>query len=123
MATNGGHVNVASDSHEEHDHVEYRKRVATYVDGTSVSYEDTNFASGDSPAVLDIFTDLGRIGHEGQVINDGPGKLQVSVSADGSTYGGIHTLRGGNIFDLSDLKIKKIRLTYVEPTAYRVMVA
>jgi phage gpG-like protein len=123
MANKGGHVNVASDSHEEHDHVEYRKRVATYVDGTSASYEDTNFDNADSPAILDVFADLQRIGHEGQVINDGPGRLQVSISADGSTYGGVHTLRGGNIFDLSDLTIKRIKLLYVEPTAYRIMVA
>lgn len=119
----GAHVNISSYAKEEHDGEEFRKRVATYVDGTSVAYEDNDFTSGESPAVLDILADLGRIGHEGQVINDGPGKIQVSISADGTLYGGVHTLRGGNILDLSDLKVQRIKLTYLEPTEYRVMVA
>ena len=50
-------------------------------------------------------------------------KLLVEISADGSVYGGQHTLNGGDIMDLSNLKIKKIRLTYAQPTEYRVSVA
>ncbi len=123
MANTGGHVNVASDSHEEHDHVEYRKRVATYVDGTSVAYEDTNFTSAESPAVCDVFTDLGRIGHKGYFINDGPGDIQIEISADGITYGGVHTLHGGDVLDFDDLKIKKIRITYIDPTEYRALIS
>lgn len=122
MATNGGHVNVASDSHEEHDHVEYRKRVATYVDGNSASYEDTNFTSGESPAVIDFFADTNRIAHEGTFINDGPGDILVEFSDNSTTYGGQHTLRGGEVMDLSNMKIKRIRITYVDPTEYRVII-
>lgn len=122
MATNGGHVNVASDSHEEHDHVEYRKRVATYIDGNSASYEDTNFTSGESPAVIDFFTDTNRIAHEGTFINDGPGDILVEFSDNGTTYGGQHTLHGGDVLDLSNMKIKRIRITYVDPTEYRVII-
>lgn len=122
MATNGGHVNVASDSHEEHDHVEYRKRVATWIDGTSASYEDTNFTSGESPAVIDFFTDSGRVAHEGTLINDGPGDILVEFSDNSTTYGGQHTLRGGEVMDLSNMKIKRIRITYVDPTEYRVII-
>lgn len=123
MANAGGHVNVASDSHEEHDHVEYRKRVATYVDGASVAYEDTSFVTGDSPIVLAVNTDLGRNGHEGYFTNDGPGDIKVEISADGTTYGGQHTLRGGEILDLDNLKINKIRVTWVQNSAYRAFVA
>ena len=122
MATNGGHVNVASDSHEEHDHTTYRKRIATHIDGNTVSYEDTNFTSGESPAVLDVFTDLGRIGLKGYFINDGPGDLTIEISSNGSTYGGLHTLHGSEQMDLSDLNVKKIRITFVDPTEYRVQI-
>lgn len=122
MATNGGHVNQASDSHEEHDHVTYRKRVATHIDGNTVSYEDTDFTSGESPAVLDVFTDLGRLGLKGYLINDGPGRIQIEISHNGTNYGGVHTLRRGEQLDLGDLKINRIRLTYIEPTGYRVQV-
>ena len=121
MALNGGHVNVASDSHEEHDHVEYRKRVATYADGKSVAYEDTSFVTGDSPAVLDVFTDAGKIAHKGYICNDGPGAMKIEFSADGTTYGGQHTLYGGEEMIVDELSIKKVRFTYVDTTAYRVL--
>lgn len=122
MASPGAHVNTASDSHEEHDHVEYRKRVATYIDGGTVSYEDADFTSGESPAVLDIFTDIGRIAHEGYFQNIGPGDLLVEISYDGTGYGGQHTLRGGDILSLDNLKIKKLRLTFVDATEYKAMI-
>ena len=118
----GAHVNISSYAKEEHDGVEYRKRVATHIDGNTVSYEDTNFTSAESPAVLDVFTDIGRFGHQGQIINDGPGDIQVEISYDGTTYGGLHNLRGGEVFELSNLKINKIRLTYVDQTEYRAVV-
>ena len=108
---------------DEHDDVEYRKRVATYADGSTVSYEDTSFVTGDSPIVLDVFTDLGRRGHEGQVINDGSGDIKVEVSYDGINYGGLHTLHEGDELVLENLSFKKIRLTWVSNSAYRVLVA
>lgn len=94
-----------------------------YADGNSVSYEDTSFVTGDSPAVLLIATDLGRAGHEGYFTNDGPGRIQVEISKDGTTYGGVHTLKGGEVLDLNNLIIHKIRLTWLENTAYRVLIA
>lgn len=114
---------IASIDHQHDDGVEYRKRVATYVDGNSVSYEDSAFVTGDSPAILDVFTDLGRIGHEGYIINDGPGDIVFETSFDGVNYGGLHTLNEGEVCSFSNLKIKKIRLTWVDNSAYRVMVA
>jgi len=41
MASRG--KKLQSLAQDENDPVEYRKRVATYVDGSSASYEDTNF--------------------------------------------------------------------------------
>jgi hypothetical protein len=113
---------LASIEHQHDDDVEYRHRVATYVDGDTVAYEDTSFATGDSPAVLDIFTDLGRIAHEGYVICDGPGRILIELSTDGSAYGGQHTLYDGDTLSFSNLKIRRIRLTWVDNSSYRVMV-
>jgi len=120
---NQGSKHLNSFSNDEHDGVEYRKRVATYVDGSSVSYEDLNFVTGNSPAVLNIFVDLGRFGHEGYLINDGPGDIKLEISTDGTTYGGQHTIKQGEQLVLDNLKISKIRLTWITDTAYRVFVA
>lgn len=121
MASDGRKLNQTVQ--DEHDVVEYRKRVQMWSDGNSVSYEDTAFATGDSPAVLAVSTDLGRAGHEGYFTNDGPGNILVEVSKDGTTYGGVHTLKGGETLDLSNLIINKIRVTWAQNAAYRVLVA
>lgn len=118
-----GQKRLNSFANDEHDEVEYRKRVATYVDGDSVSYEDTSFVTGDSPVVLDVFTDIGRIGHTGYIVNDGAGNILVEISSNGSDYGGQHTLKVGEILNLDNLKIKKMRLTWVSDSAYRVFIA
>jgi len=93
------------------------------VDGSTVAYEDTDFVSGDSPVVLDIFTDLGRAGHEGYILNDGAGNILVELSADGTNYGGSHTLKWGEQLMLNNLKINRIRLTWQEDSSYRTMIA
>lgn len=122
MSAPGTGKKLASIEHEHDDDVEYRHRVATYVDGNTVAYEDTSFTTGDSPAILDVFTDLGRIAHEGYIVNDGPGRILVEMSFDGTTYGGQHTIYDGDTLSFSNLKIKKIRLTWVDNSAYRAMV-
>jgi len=121
MATKGQrHLN--SFANDEFDPETYRKRVATHIDGNTVSYEDATFSSSDSPAVLNVESDLGRIGTNGYFINDGPGDIKVEVSYDGINYGGQHTLRGGDQLSLKDLKIRKMRLTYVDATEYRALI-
>lgn len=122
MSHPGTGKKIASILHQQDDDVEYRHRVATYIDGNTVSYEDANFLTGDSPAVLDVLTDLSRIGHEGYLINDGPGDIQIEFSEDGTTYGGVHTVKQTETIQFNDLKFRKIRLTWVDNTAYRVMV-
>ena len=118
-----GHKKLNSMAQDEHDAVEYRKRVATYVDGSTVSYEDTNFVSGDSPVVLDVYADLGRVGHEGFILNDGAGNLLIELSTDGVTYGGSHTLKWGDQLVISNLKVNRVRLTWQEDTSYRALIA
>lgn len=120
---NKGNRHLNSFANDVFDAVEYRNRVATFVDGSTVSYEDNNFSTGDSPAILDVFTDLGRIGHDGYLVNDGPGNILLEISADGTAYGGQHTIRSKEILSLKDSAIKKIRLTWAQNTAYRVLVA
>lgn len=118
----GAHVNISSYAKEEHEGDSGRKRVATNIDGNTVSYEDANFTSADSPAVLDVATDLGRHGSRGYITNDGPGDILVEFSFDGTTYGGQHTLRGEDVLTLDDLKIRKIRITHVDNSSYRALV-
>lgn len=122
MSAPGTGKKIASMDHEHDDAVEYRKRVATYVDGNTVSYEDTDFTSANSPAVLDVITDLGRIAHEGYISNEGPGDILVELSFDNTQYGGVHTLKECEVLSLQNSKIKKIRLTWVDDSAFRVMV-
>jgi len=122
MATKGD-KKLNSIAQDEHDKVEYRKRVATYVDGSTVSYEDASFVTGDSPVVLDVYSDLGRVGHEGYILNDGAGNILVELSTDGVNYGGSHMLKWGERLSLDNLKINRIRLTWQENSSYRVLVA
>lgn len=114
---------LASIHRDEHDAVEYRKRVATFVDGSTVAYEDTDFVTGDSPVVLDVYTDTGRLGHEGYILNDGAGNILIEISKDGTAYGGSHTLKWGEQLNLSNLKVNRIRLTWQEDSSYRALVA
>lgn len=124
MATpTGAHVNPASYMHEEHDHETYRKRVTSRIDGNSLVYSMEDFEEGDSPAVLDVYTDLGgRIATTGFVENMGPGDMLVSVSFNGSVYGGDYLLSGGAILSLKDETISRIKITWVEPTQWQVRI-
>jgi hypothetical protein len=90
--------------------------------GRSVSYEDTSFLTGDSPAVHDVNTDLGRNGRDGYVVNDGAGNFTVEISDDGTNYGGAHTLKIGEVLKLGGVDIDKIRVTWVANSAYRIFV-
>lgn len=90
--------------------------------GRTVSYEDSNFQTGDSPLVLDVNTDLGRNGRDGYILNEGAGNIIIEVSDDGSNYGGQHTVPAGFVFYLEGLDLNKIRLTWVADTSYKAAV-
>src|SRR3954462_5138211 len=123
MGNMTGRMPTKGKEYTEHDDQTGAKRVIGKVQSNTVSYEDTNFTSGESPAVMNIFSDIGRNGYEGYFINDGPGDMKIEFSNDGTVYGGIHTLRGGEQMSLTDLNIAKIRITYVDPTEYRAHLA
>lgn len=91
--------------------------------GRSVSYEDTSFVTGDSPVVLDVNTDLGRSGRDGYIANDGAGNFTVEISdVAAGTYGGSHTVKAGEILELSGVDIDKIRITWIANSSYRVFI-
>ena len=92
------------------------------VQGRTVAYEDTSFVTGDSPVVHDVNTDLSRNGVDGSVVNDGDGDIKVEISDNGTNYGGQHTLKKGDEFDMRNLDIDSIRITWVSDSAYRVLV-
>ena len=86
--------------------------------GRSVSYEDTNFIVGDSPVVLDINTDLSRNARDGYVICDS-GSFSVEISDNGTDYGGIHTVKIGEILRLKGVDMDSVRITWIENASYR----
>lgn len=104
-----------------YDPAEKRQRVADYVDGNTLSYEGTTVSG--TPAVIDFHTDSGgQQAHYGYLINDGTGNLTVEYSFDGTTYGGVHTIKVGEQVDLSHFSINRMRISYVDDAAdYRVL--
>ena len=116
-------MKTASLVKREHDESAAAKRVVvTASTGNTVSYEDTSFVSGDSPAILNVFSDLGRLGEGGYITNDGTGTFTVEISDDGTSYGGVHTVKNGETMTLDGLFVNKIRLTWVSDSSYRVLI-
>jgi len=86
-------------------------------------YEDSSFTAEESPKILDIKTDLGRIGTSGYIACDGTGDILVEFSTNGTDYGDQFTLKDNEILDLEKFRINKIRITHSgSNSAYRVMV-
>ncbi len=92
------------------------------IQGRPFPYKDTSFVTGDSPIVLDVNTDLGRNSVDGNIINDGPGNILVEISNDGSNFSPQITLTDCDEFDLRNVDVDKIRLTWVSDSSYRVTV-
>ncbi len=95
--------------------------VAT-IQGNDTAYVDTSFTTGESPRVLNVESDLGRLGIDGYLVNDGDGDIMFEISKDGTTYGGQHTLKKNDAVNLRHRQISKIRLTWVADCGYRIMV-
>jgi hypothetical protein len=90
--------------------------------GLNKTYEDTAFLVADSPVTLDVYTDLSHYVQDGYIICDGAGDIQVDVTRDGLIYGDKWTMKSGEKVSLLRMDIKKIRLTAVSNSAYRVNV-
>lgn len=99
---------------------------AIYPSTNYKKYEDSSFVAGDSPVVIDAYTDLGmgRTANAGYIAVDGPGSILVEIAkGDGSTYGEQFTLKQTEKFDLAGEGFRKIRLTHSGvDSAYRVFV-
>ena len=92
------------------------------IDGRTKSYEDASFVTGDSPRTLDVNTDLGRNSKDGYIICDGEGDFTVEISNNGTDFGGIHTMKKGDVLDLEGVDVDKIRVTWIADSAYRILV-
>lgn len=88
--------------------------------GLNKTYEDTSFVTGDSPAVHNFYGDMGRYVQDGYIICDGAGNIQVDVSRDGIAYGDKWTMKKGEKVSFLRMDIKKIRVTWVSDSAYRI---
>ena len=93
-----------------------------YWSGRTKAYEDTNFTAAESPRELDVNTALGRNAHDGYLINDGAGNIQIAFSDDGTNYGDNHTIEINEVMDFHMLDIDTIRLTWVANCGYRILI-
>lgn len=85
-------------------------------------FEDDDFVTGDSPVSLDVNAALSRNGKHFMVWNDGPGDFTVATSTDGAVFGGEHTMKSGETYNIENISIDTIRIIWVADSAYRVVV-
>ncbi len=91
-------------------------------DNTPITFEDTNFVLGDSPASLDCNAALGRNATQFSIQNDGPGNFTVSISLDGSLFGNEKTVKSGEVYAIDALSIDTVRVTFVSNSSYRMVI-
>jgi hypothetical protein len=91
------------------------------------AYLDASFVTGDSPATLDVLTDLGRTATQGFFHNYGGGVLKIALSTDGTTYGDDILMNAGDVVGFGGgtriaeaiVPIAAIKVTWVSDTAYK----
>lgn len=83
-------------------------------------YEDTSFVTGESPVILDFNADVGKNARNGYIINDGEGNFTVSLSANGSTFGGEATVKKNEVINLANENVDTVRITCISDSSYRV---
>ena len=116
FGTNGNYTEVSSSD-------PYPSREEP-LDARFKVYQDTNFVSGDSPALLDVDTDLGRKGRTVIIVNDGPGAISVKLSNDGVTFSDAWPMATATErLELENITIDQIEITWVSDSSYRVLVA
>ena len=92
--------------------------ISDKIIGNTFSYEG-NLTSANSPITLNVSSDLGRNSRSGYIVCDS-GSFQVQFS-DG-TFGGIHTIKKGEVIELDKLDISEIKLIWVSDSDYRILV-
>ncbi len=85
----------------------YKQPVVKYS-----SFEDSSFIASDSPVILDVYTALARDIYNGEINCDGAGDIEIEISADGTTYGNATTLKANETADLTQYKIRKVKITH-----------
>jgi hypothetical protein len=78
----------------------------------SKSYDDSSFVVGDSPATLDVLTDLGALCYVGEIDCDGAGDILIGLSNDGSTFDDNFPLKAGETFVLNGYELNKLKITH-----------
>lgn len=76
-------------------------------------YEDDNFQTGDSQAVHDIDTDLGRAAKQGYFANYGGGDVNLEISEDGVSYGDSFIVKAGTTARFENENIFRFRVTHL----------
>lgn len=91
------------------------------VADTPEYFEDTDFVTGESPAILDFNGALDRNATKGSIINDGPGDFTVAFSIDGANFGDAIRLEINESIQFAKLSVNSIQITWVANSAYRVV--
>lgn len=87
-------------------------------------YQDSSFTQSESPRVLEVETDLGRPANFGFIICDGAGDITMEIqNKEQDGYGDSFTFKDGETILLNGLNIKRMRLTWVSNSAYRLLLA
>ena len=95
-----------------------------FLDKNHKVYSDSVFTAGESPRILDVVTDLGRNAGGGEIANLGGGDLLVEIETDEGNFGDQFPVVAREIFNLDKLLvIRRIRLTHVSDTSYRITVS
>lgn len=91
------------------------------IEDTPEYFEDTDFVTGESPAILDFNGALDRNATKGSIINDGPGDFTVAFSIDGANFGDAIRLEINESIQFDKLSVNSIQITWVANSAYRVV--
>lgn len=95
-----------------------------FLDKNHKVYSDSDFTTGESPRILDVVTDLGRNAGGGEIANLLGGDLLVEIETNEGDWGDQFTVAAREIFNLDKfLVIRRIRLTWVSNTSYRITVS
>ena len=79
--------------------------------------------TADSPATIDVNTDLGRNGTQGFLYNYGANDLTIKVSASGAvTTEDAILIKAGAVFELDGLDIDQIDVIWSADTSYEYFV-
>jgi hypothetical protein len=77
--------------------------------------DENTVTAGTSPYVIAVYDLLGRAATRGYLINDGPGDIWVEQAQDNNSpgvYGGMKTLKSGEILRLEGAITFLLRLTH-----------